>query len=339
MLYSRRLGDVSREIKTHGIEVTDDLKRLSSVPDVIHGQHHPLIMETLLQFPAVPAVFVCHAARGFTEAPVFFPRILRYVGVDDRCRLRLENTPEIPAHRIDVILNAVDLDRFRPRGPLPRIPRRAAVFSNNASRFSHLPAVRKACRELGLELEVLGRQSGNPVANPEAFLPRYDIVFAKARCALEAMAVGSAVVLCDYAGAGPLVATKNFDSLRPMNFGTGALLNPIEAKFLRGEIEHYDAADAAAVSARVRNEADLRQAALQWLKLYTEVIEEFSRMKSDPAQEAAVAKRYFQQYARARRLEWAKTQFRKVRSIPLVGVGLHHLSRRLAREWTKNPEL
>src|SRR5437763_1377958 len=339
MLYSRQLGDVSREIRSHGIEVTDDLKRLTCVPDVIHGQHHPLVMEALLQFPAVPAVFACHAARGFSEAPVVFPRILRYVGVDDRCRKRLENLPEIPAHRIDVILNAVDLERFRQRCPLPQVPRRAAVFSNNASRFTHLPAIRKTCRELGLDLEVLGRQSGNPVANPEAFLPRYDIVFAKARCALEAMAVGNAVVLCDYAGAGPLVTTRNFDSLRPKNFGAGALVNPIEAKFLRAEIERYDADEAAAVSAKVRSEADLKHATLQWLRLYAEVIEEFSRIKSDPAQEAAVAQSYFQQYARARRLEWARSQFRKVRSIPLVGAGLHHLTRRLAREWTKNPEL
>ena len=339
MLYSRQLGDVSRKISSHGVEVTDDLKRLGSVPDIIHGQHHPLVIEALLQFSAVPAVFVCHAARGFTEAPVFFPRILRYVGVDDRCRHRLENTPKIPAHRIDVIFNAVDLERFRPRGPLPCVPRRAAVFSNNASRFTHLPAIRRACGELGLELEVLGRQSGKSVANPETFLPRYDIVFAKARCALEAMALGNAVVLCDYVGAGPLVTTRNFDSLRPMNFGAGALVNPIEAKFLRAEIELYDAEDAAAVSAKVRSEADLKHATLQWLKLYADVIEEFSRIKSDPAQEAAVAQSYFQQYARARRLEWARSQFRKVRSIPLVGAGLHHLTRRLAREWTKNPEL
>jgi len=110
-------------------------------------------------------------------------------------------------------------------------------------------------------------------------------------------------------------------------------------KFLRAEIELYAAEDAAAVYAKVRSEADLKHGTFQWLKLYEDVIEEFSRIKYDPAQEAAGAQSYFQQYARARRLEWARSQFRKVRSIPLVGAGLHHLTRRLAREWTKNPKL
>ena len=35
----------------------------------------------------------------------------------------------------------------------------------------------------------------------------YDLVFAKARCALEAMAVGAAVVLCDTHGLGPMVTS------------------------------------------------------------------------------------------------------------------------------------
>src|SRR5262249_39296471 len=207
MAYSRKLGDVASGLRSHGIEVTDDLARLSTVPDVIHGQHHALVMEALLRFPSVPAALVCHAARGFTEAPVYFPRILRYVGIDDRCRKRLENVPEIHKQRIDVILNAVDLERFLPRHPLPATPKRGAVFSNNASRFTHLAAVRKACRAMGIELDVLGQQGGKPIPNPEVFLPLYDLVFAKARCALEALAVGSAVVLCDVAGIGPLVTS------------------------------------------------------------------------------------------------------------------------------------
>ena len=50
MLYSRQLGDVSREISSHSVEVTDDLKRLSSVPDIIHGQHHLETMTALFGY-------------------------------------------------------------------------------------------------------------------------------------------------------------------------------------------------------------------------------------------------------------------------------------------------
>jgi glycosyltransferase involved in cell wall biosynthesis len=284
-------------------------------------------------------VLVCHAAKGFTEAPFYFPRIMRYVAVDHRCRARFAHHPQIPAHRIEVILNAVDLERFRPRGPLPSQPKRAVVFSNNASRFTHLPAVREVCRRMGLELEVLGRRQGKPVHDPENFLPRYDIVFAKARCALEAMAVGNAVVLCDVAGAGPLVTTKNFDKLRPMNFGAGVLVNPISPDFLQAQLAGYDPQDAMLVSACVRGEASLKNAALQWLDLYSSVISEFDRSGENSDAEAAAAQAYFQQWTREKALEWTKAQFRRIRSIPLVGTGLHHLGRRLAREWTSNPEL
>ncbi len=338
MVYSRKLGDVAGEIGKHGIEVTDDLNRLSSLPDVIHGQHHPLVIEALLRFPSVPAIFVCHAARGFLEAPVYFPRILRYVGVDHRCRKRLENLPEIPKQRIEVIFNAVDLERFRPREPLPPAPKRAAIFSNNASRFTHLPAVRKVCREMGLQLDVLGRQRGKPFPNPEAFLPQYDLVFAKARCALEALAVGSAVVLCDVAGAGPLVTTRNFDVLRPMNFGAGVMVNPVEAKYLRAEVERYDADDAASVSRRVRREADLTETSRLWIALYAAVLSESKLLQPSAREEPALVAAYLKKWSKAKKVEWAKKQFRRIRSIPLVGSELHHLGRRIIREWTKNPE-
>lgn len=339
MAYSRRLGDVSDDLKKQGIEVADDLARLSNAPDVIHGHHHPLVVEALLRFPSVPAVLVCHAARGFVEAPVYLPRIMRYVGVDERCRKRLEDVPEIPRQRIEVILNAVDLERFRPRSPLPDTPKRAAIFSNNASRFTHLPAIRKVCREMGIELEILGRQRAKPVSNPEDFLPRYDLVFAKARCALEAMAVGNAVVLCDVAGAGTLVTTENFDVLRPINFGAGALVKPIEAKHLRAEIERYDPLDASTVSQRVRSEAGTRKAVETWTCLYRTALQEFSLAEPDLKAESVAMESYFKQWGSQKKIEWAKSQLRRLRSIPIIGPEMHHLGRRIVREWTKNYEL
>ena len=49
-----------------------------------------------------------------------------------------------------------------------------------------------------------------PTSRPEELLPKYDLVFAKARCALEAMATGCAVVLCDFAGLGSMVNPERF---------------------------------------------------------------------------------------------------------------------------------
>ena len=55
---------------------------------------------------------------------------------------------------------------------------------------------------------------------------KYDLVFGKGRAALEGLAVGAAVVLCDLEGAGPLVRSDRYDELRRRNFGLRALRSP-----------------------------------------------------------------------------------------------------------------
>ena len=122
MVYSPSLGAAAAEIRSAGIEVQDQIAGLSATPDIIHGHHHPVMMQALLQFPSTPAIHVCHGAFGFMEAPFYFPRILRYVAVDDRCRKRIQDLPEIPQERIAVVLNAVDLTRFQQRASLPDRP-------------------------------------------------------------------------------------------------------------------------------------------------------------------------------------------------------------------------
>jgi glycosyltransferase involved in cell wall biosynthesis len=333
MVYCPEAGAVADEISSHGIPVAHKLTSLNSVPDIIHGQFHLPTMEALLRFPGVPAIYVCHAAVGAGDEPFYFPRLLRYVAVDERCKKRLENTAGIPRERIQVILNAVDLERFQKRSPLPAKARRALIFSNNASESTHVPAVRKACRQAGLDLDVTGLGSGNSTASPETILPHYDIVFAKARSALEAMAAGAAVVLCDAAGLGPMVSTRDFDRLRPMNFGTGVLDKPLHANAIRAEIDRYNPHDAAQVCARVRNEAGLVEAARSWVKVYGEVLEEFRPAAKDEDAEFEALVAYLRKPGFDDRVEWERQQLKKLKSIPLVGDDIFRLARRVLRRW------
>ena len=330
MVYSPKLGAVAEEIRGQGVEVTDRLRTLSGVPDIIHGHHHAQVVEALLHFSATPAVLVCHSARLQMDEPFHFPRILRYVAVDEPCRQRLLQAPGIPPARVEVIANAVDLERFQPRPPLPERPRRALVFSNYTR---HLPAVAVACRRLGLQFDVAGL-AGMPTPRPEELLPRYDLVFAKARCALEAMAVGTAVVLCDFSGAGPMVTSAEFDELRRMNFGAGVLRDPLRSRFLCAQIERYDPQDAAAVSRRVRSEAGLGAAVERWLALYAEVIGEFSRAPRDVEAEFRALGEYLEKWSYGKRVEWEREQLRRLEAAPLLGRGLAGLARRLLRGWT-----
>jgi glycosyltransferase involved in cell wall biosynthesis len=334
-VYSPRPGVVSESLKAQGVLVVSSLDRLPAAPDIIHGHHHVETMTALLRFPAVPAIYVCHDAASAYDQPFDFPRILRYVAVDHRCRGRIEKVSGIPRAHIRIMLNAVDLARFQQRRELPSSPEQALVFSNRASRYTHLPAVQEACRQTGLKLDVLGAEAGTLTPTPESVLPSYDLVFAKARCALEAMAAGNAVVLCDFSGAGQMVTTENFDRLRLMNFGQGVLLDPLRPANLVREIQRYNATDAAAVTRRVRDEAGLESAARQWIALYAEVIEEWKAMKPDVAAEQASASTHLRAWIRDQRsLRRRERIVQFVRGIPLAGDFLYHQALKV-RRWIK----
>jgi glycosyltransferase involved in cell wall biosynthesis len=272
--YSPLLGEVARELRQATVPVIDELGALTEAPDIIHGHHHLETMTALLRFPGVPAVSYCHGWAPWEEWVPRFPRIRRYVAVDEVCRERLLCECGILPERVRTIFNFVDLERFKSRAPLPARPRRALVLDNAANENRLLPVVREACARTGLDLDVLGIASGRPTSEPEKALPEYDIVFAKARSALEAMAVGTAVVLCWYGGAGPLVGAADFDRLRAMNFGIRAANRPLDAEGLVREILQYDAADAAAVSGRVRTGAGLEAAIDAIVALYLDVLSE-----------------------------------------------------------------
>jgi hypothetical protein len=329
-VFSPKLGPIAGELADKGIEVVSDLAALSSAPDIIHGHHHPQLLEALLRFPSVPAVSVCHATNLRIDQPFYFPRILRYVAVDDRCRKWLEGFSDISASKLDVILNAVDLERFRPRGPLPVKPRRTLVFSNQTVQLS---AVRRACRRTGLELDVVGLAAGDFISHPESVLPAYDIVFAKARCALEALAVGNAVVLCDFAGTGPMVTAGELDRLRALNLGQSVLTDPLRAAHLEREIARYDPADAAAVSRRVRAEAALSDAARRWIDLYTRVCAEYRAMAPDHAAELRALATYLHKWNYELRVDWEREQLQKLAATPVMGKSLLRLAKRALHWW------
>jgi hypothetical protein len=272
IVYAPRLGPIAEEVRDAGTPVWQRLADLETPPDVIHGHHNLPTMAALLRFPRAPAAFVCHSGTFWADAPPLFPRIRRYVAVDLSGRDRLVTGHGIPESRVQVIYNAVDLDRFLPRGPLPERPRRALLFSNYANELTHLPAVRDACARTGLALEVIGSGVRNVCEHPEAVLGQFDLVFAKARCALEALAVGTAVVLCDARGSGPFVRSETFDHLRRFNFGQRTLTDPISSATLVERIRQYDAGEATAVSIRARAEAGLDRMASDLLAIYEQLL-------------------------------------------------------------------
>jgi len=218
IVYSSLNGALADELRYETISVVTDLDHLASPPDVIHGHHQLETLAALTRFPAVPALFVCHDGLTWHSIPPIGTRIGAYVAVDRNCRDRMVFEHGVAEESIHVLTNPVDMRRFSRRAPLPQKPQRALVFSNNAVEKTWVKPIRMACESRGIALDVGGSASGRPIARPEDVLPPYDLVFAKARCAIEALAIGASVIVCDRQGLAGMVTSRSLEAARALNF-------------------------------------------------------------------------------------------------------------------------
>jgi hypothetical protein len=326
VVYATELGDAARQLNALTVPVVDDLNTITAPIDMIHGDSAIETMAALLHFPTTPAIFVCHGWEDLGRTTPRFPRILRYVAVDDTCADRLVTREGIAPEEISVLLNAVDVSVFRQREPLPTKPRRAVVFGNLAHELTFLPAIRAACRKASIELDVVGAAAGTAEEHPESMLGKYDLAFAKAKCATEAMACGLAVVLCSEAGLGGMVRSTGFDRLRRLNFGIRTLQQPLTTETILAELALYDAGDARKVSDRIRETAPSEALYESLLSLYESVIDEHARMdsKSDWLAESRAASAFLHSLATRERHREGRTWMlanaaQRVLQTPVIG--------------------
>ncbi|HET7434796.1 MAG TPA: glycosyltransferase [Thermoanaerobaculia bacterium] len=335
VVYSPHLGAAARQIERLTVPVTDDLGTIAVAPDVIHGNQTLETLTALLHFGGVPAIFVTHGWRGSIALAPRFPRVRRYIAVDHTCADRLLLREGIPADRVTVLLNAVDTTRFAQRAALPAKPRRAIVFGNNAHELSFVPAIEEACRREGIAVDVIGSLSNASTETPEHLLGQYDLAFAKSKCAIEAMATGLAVILCDTGGLGGLVTSANVEPLRRYNFGIRTLRGEITADAIRAELARYDAADALKVSDTIRRVASDETLHASLLAIYQEVIAE--RFETTLEEEARAAARVLTDLAKAQATvasdlsSFTKAAHRVLRT-PVVGRVMGSAARWLARK-------
>ena len=263
-LFAPVLGELADQLRQDGFVVVSDLAVLPWKPEVIHAQHFRPSNAVALAFPDVPMLVLCHGAVPQEERPTLAPNVRQYAAVDHACRERIVTETGVPRESVHLLLNGVNLDRFLPRKALPEGPARALVFSNYAREDSFVRHLRAVCESEGVTLDTIGSSAGRSSQEPWNLLPEYDLVFAKGRCAMEAMACGCAVVLCDEQGLGPMVTARNFAGLRQLNFGFLTLTCPHDATAMRRRIRRYDASDAAEVSSMFRAEGDFDKT-LDWL--------------------------------------------------------------------------
>lgn len=197
------------------------------------------------------------------------PQIRHWIAVDEACRLKCLSRG-IPADQLSLVYNAVDLNRFKQRPPLPARPTRGLLLTKN---FAHQAAVREACAKNSIQLDELGPATKRFSHQLEQDLLGYDIVFATARMAIEAAAVGCAVVVCDARGFAGLLNTANMEAWRRMNLGVGVLAKPTTVESLMDAISGFDAGDAAAVSAYFRRVAGNTHFIEEHLRIYNQAMQ------------------------------------------------------------------
>jgi len=217
--FSGQHGRVAAELREAGVVVVGCPAEVPFEPEVIHGHHEWETSLAALQWPHCPVISFCRGLDGWQEEPCVAPNVVRWVAIDEPCRQRLLDTPGVVAEKVRLVLNGIDLQRFQ-MGPMGEgRADKALILSNYATEQNFAAVVVAGCRLAGLDCEILGAGVGRSVADPERVLAEHSVVFAKGKVALEALACGCAVIVCDERGLGPLVTPENFEQLRAESFG------------------------------------------------------------------------------------------------------------------------
>jgi glycosyltransferase involved in cell wall biosynthesis len=274
-VYTRVVGDTARELIKKGIHVTDDLSELKNIPDIIHAHHNLVTIEVLHRFKKTPVILFLHDRISIYEIPVKNVRILKYIAVDYNCLDRLRIDAEIPEKYTGVIYNWVNTNRFKLRKEFASRPSTALVFSNYAKENNHYQVIASACKQYGLTLEVIGSGTGNYIKQPEEMLLKYDLVFAKAKAAMEALSTEAAVVLCDFHGLGEMVAPVNLNYLRDFNFGMKTLTRPFNVTLLMEEISKFNESNNRLNAEWIREQASFSHVLEQIMQLYHQTVTDY----------------------------------------------------------------
>ena len=277
-IFTYKIGAIGSILKKQGINVVTKLSRLQLVPDIIHCHHHPTAMDCIKKFKRTPAVFFIHDRTSPLDHPPKSEQIVKYVAVDHNCfeRFKMEGIDE---SYCCVIHNWVNTKKFALREFFSDKPRNAVLFSNYATKKNYFTSIQEACISSGIKLDVLGSGVGNEVNNPEDFLLQYDLVFGKAKSAIEALSTGAAVIVCDFMGLGAMVSQSNITHLIKFNFGMKTLTRPFDVDIIRKEIKKFDSDQNKFNAITIRQESSLDVIINSIITLYENTIEEYASGK------------------------------------------------------------
>lgn len=270
--YSSTLGEVAELLSASSIPVVTQPDACPFRPDLIHAQHHLDAMTALLAFPEAPAVYHIHGGVPWVERPPVHPRILHYLAMcqdlADSTRINLG----LEEHQVTPLPNWVDTHRFRGTRTPSTKPERALMFGGGLGEPGVVTKLRPAFEHHHIRLETTADWTETDRRTPELALPRYDIVLASGRSALEAMASGCAVVIANYQSCLGWARADNFQALQRQNFSPKRADPGFDASILQSCLAAYDAEAAKAATEMTREQCPLTQAIDRLSALHEKVV-------------------------------------------------------------------
>ena len=233
VIYSPELGPYADYARERGIDVVDQLRELPAECDVVFAQDGIVVYDLAERYRDALTVFrVCGDVYDFQSPPQVEGIVNLVVVLSDRYeRLARAGAVEAPVVRLRI---PVDIDRLTPIGAIRPRPERAVVLGNYADRVED---VRAAWEPLGIEVtQVGGPQQRFDIANA---LEGVDIVVAKSRAALDAMACGRAVYVLDTFGGDGWVTPEAYPALEADHFAGQATARVIGPAELRRDLDDY----------------------------------------------------------------------------------------------------
>lgn len=227
-------ADVARE---RGLSVLGEAA-LEDEYDAALVQDAGVSLQIADRCPGLQQLFVAHSAQFDLQAP---PQLDGAVGavvvLNDRVARRMRSY----ATEVEVVRmrQPIDSVRFAPRGALPAAPRTALLLSNTPHE-DRLEQVRSACAEAGLELALLGGDSGR-TPDVRRALASAEIVIGYGRSILEAMAMGRAAYVYDWKGGDGWVTPETYPAIEADGLAGSAGLATVDTGRLAEDLRGYSA--------------------------------------------------------------------------------------------------
>jgi hypothetical protein len=232
VLYAPELGPFADHARRRGLEVSDTLRDIGHC-DVVFAQDAIVVYELAERYPSALTVFrVCGDVFDFQLPPQLDGVVDLVVALSDRYeRLAASCATKAPLLRLRM---PIDVDRLVPLGALGERPRRAVLLGNYMERKA---LVGEVWGGLGLEVTQVGGDTQS--YDVAAALADADIVVAKGRAALDAMACGRAVYVFDAFGGDGWVTPESYPALEADNFAGQATARVIDAASLAADLDGY----------------------------------------------------------------------------------------------------